>query len=153
MCPLASVCSRFHDEQSQAQLNAACGTLPAGTAGGSSNMPVKSTAKKDKPKKDPNAPKKPSGACKSSPRCWAFWWATHCFCNRTASKSCSVVTHIPPAARLMLPDIFYCNAKRDEVKRKNPDFSVAQVGKALGEMWKQETLESKKVRLAAGWGA
>lgn len=67
-------------------------------------MPVKSLKdKKDKPRKDPNAPKKPSGAY-----------------------------------------IFYCNAKRDEVKRKNPDFNVAQVGKALGELWKQETLEAKQ---------
>ena len=42
--------------------------------------------------------------------------------------------------------IFYCNAKRGEVKKQHPEFTVGQVGSALGQMWKEESEESKKVR-------
>lgn len=58
----------------------------------------------------------------------------------------------PPAALRRKPSgayIFYCNAKRDDVKREFPGLSVAQVGKALGQMWKSETEEGKKVRSRA----
>jgi hypothetical protein len=72
-------------------------------------VPAAKAGKKERPKRDPNAPKKPSGAY-----------------------------------------IFYCNAKREEVKRRHPDFSVAQVGKALGELWKQETEASKKAGAGGG---
>lgn len=67
--------------------------------------PAKKT-KAAKAKKDPDAPKKPSGAY-----------------------------------------IFFCGDKRAEVKKANPEFGVAQIGKELGAMWKEVTDEDKKVRL------
>ena len=56
-------------------------------------------------KKDPNAPKKPSGAY-----------------------------------------IFFCNDKRAEVKKANPDFGVAESGRELGSMWKNCSDADKQVR-------
>lgn len=55
-------------------------------------------------KKDPNAPKKPSGAY-----------------------------------------IFFCNDKRAEVKKANPEYGVAESGRELGAMWKAATDEDKQV--------
>lgn len=66
--------------------------------------PAKKT-KAPKAKKDPNAPKKPSGAY-----------------------------------------IFFCNDKRGEVKKANPEYGVAQIGKELGAMWKDVTDKDKEVR-------
>lgn len=64
--------------------------------------PAKKT-KAPKAKKDPNAPKKPSGAY-----------------------------------------IFFCNDKRGEVKKANPEYGVAQIGKELGAMWKDVTEKDKQ---------
>ncbi len=55
-------------------------------------------------KKDPNAPKKPSGAY-----------------------------------------IFFCNDKRAEVKKANPEYGVAESGRELGAMWKAASDEDKQV--------
>ncbi|KAL0030987.1 hypothetical protein WJX79_007046 [Trebouxia sp. C0005] len=54
-------------------------------------------------KKDPNAPKKPSGAY-----------------------------------------IFFCNDKRAEVKKANPEYGVAESGRELGAMWKAASDEDKQ---------
>lgn len=70
----------------------------------SAASPKKEKATKTKAKKDPNAPKKPSGAY-----------------------------------------IFFCNDKRAEVKKANPEFGVADSGRELGSMWKSATDEDKKV--------
>ena len=61
-----------------------------------------------KAKKDPNAPKKPSGAY-----------------------------------------IFFCNDKRAEVKKANPEYGVAESGRELGSMWKAATDADKKVGAVA----
>ncbi len=61
-------------------------------------------ATRTKAKKDPNAPKKPSGAY-----------------------------------------IFFCNAHRAEIKKNNPDYGVAQIGKELGALWKDATDKDKEV--------
>ena len=61
-----------------------------------------------KAKKDPNAPKKPSGAY-----------------------------------------IFFCNDKRAEVKKANPEFGVAESGRELGSMWKAASEADKEVGPAA----
>ena len=61
-----------------------------------------------KAKKDPNAPKKPSGAY-----------------------------------------IFFCNDKRAEVKKANPEFGVAESGRELGSMWKSASDGDKEVSCRA----
>lgn len=58
-------------------------------------------------KKDPNAPKKPSGAY-----------------------------------------IFFCNDKRAEVKKANPEYGVAESGRELGAMWKATHEDDRKVGLS-----
>ncbi|KAK9803025.1 hypothetical protein WJX72_005311 [[Myrmecia] bisecta] len=42
------------------------------------------------------------------------------------------------------PYIFFCNAKRGEIKKDNPDFGVAQIGKELGVLWKAATDKDKE---------
>lgn len=41
--------------------------------------------------------------------------------------------------------IFFCNDKRAEVKKANPEFGVAESGRELGSMWKSATDDDKKV--------
>ncbi len=45
--------------------------------------------------------------------------------------------------------IFFCNDKRKEVKEKNPDFGVADIGRELGKMWKDVSDDDRKVPLSA----
>lgn len=45
--------------------------------------------------------------------------------------------------------IFFCNDKRAEVKKANPEFGVAESGRELGAMWKSATDEDKKVGAVA----
>lgn len=82
--------------------------MPPRKAKEAAGSPAKKT-KAPKAKKDPNAPKKPSGAY-----------------------------------------IFFCNDKRGEVKKANPEYGVAQTGKELGAMWKDVTDKDKEVRLSKG---
>ena len=39
---------------------------------------------------------------------------------------------------------FFCNEKRAEVKKENPDFKLGQISKKLAEMWGELTDEDKK---------
>ena len=82
--------------------------MPPRKAKEAAGSPAKKT-KAAKPKKDPMAPKKPSGAY-----------------------------------------IFFCNDKRGEVKKANPEYGVAQIGKELGAMWKDVTDKDKEVRPSEG---
>lgn len=41
--------------------------------------------------------------------------------------------------------IFFCNDKRAEVKKANPEFGVAESGRELGSMWKSASDDDKKV--------
>ena len=43
------------------------------------------------------------------------------------------------------PYIFFCNEKRESVKQAHPDYKVAEIGRALGELWKELTDDDKKV--------
>lgn len=49
--------------------------------------------------------------------------------------------------RAMSSFMFFANDKRQEVRDANPDMKITEVGKRLGEMWKQLTDAEKKVCL------
>lgn len=83
--------------------------MPPRKAKEAAGSPKKAKATKAKKEKDPNAPKKPSGAY-----------------------------------------IFFCGDKRAEVKKANPEYGVAQIGKELGAMWKDVTEADKQVRPVRG---
>jgi hypothetical protein len=47
--------------------------------------------------------------------------------------------------RAMSSFMFFANAKRPEVRSAHPDLKITEVGKKLGEMWKQLEDTEKKV--------
>lgn len=40
--------------------------------------------------------------------------------------------------------MFFCNDKRPEVVKESPDLKVAEIGKRLGEMWRNLSDEEKE---------
>lgn len=48
--------------------------------------------------------------------------------------------------RAMSSFMFFANAKRQEVRSANPELKITDVGKKLGEMWKELSDDEKKVR-------
>jgi hypothetical protein len=49
--------------------------------------------------------------------------------------------------RAMSSFMFFANEKRQQVRDTNPDLKITEVGKRLGEMWKELSDGDKKVRL------
>ena len=78
--------------------------MPPGKTKDSAASPKKERA--TRAEKDPNAPKKPSGAY-----------------------------------------IFFCNDKRAEVKKANPEYGVAESGREIATMWKAASDADKQVHI------